>query len=211
MRRTVLAATAAFLVTLPSFAGTFTEIGDAGDLVTNYRTTTGSGFLDAITGRIASGTDADLFLIYISQPAIFQALATGFDTQLFLFQKSGHGVMANDDGGGGLNARLRNVFPSPSVSLPGFYLLGITSFDRDPVSLGGLIFPSSPFSPIYGPTGPGGGQPLSGWTGTGGTGNYVIRLTGVEAGAVTANPEPGTLVMLGAGLVGLAVWRRRRA
>jgi hypothetical protein len=45
--------------------------------------------------------------------------------------------------------------------------IGISNFDHDPVSAGGLIFPSEPFSQMVGPSGPGGASPITGWTGEG--------------------------------------------
>jgi hypothetical protein len=90
------------------------------------------------------------------------------------------------------------------------YYLAITSFDVDPTSAGGLIVLSSPFTGVFGPTGPGGGAPISGYSGTGGMGTYTINLTGAEASDVAAVPEPATVALIGSGLVGLVARRRLR-
>ena len=118
------------------------------------------------------------------------------DTQLFLFGAGGLGVAANDDAaGGGLRSRIPSGFPTGS----GVSYLAITSFNDDPTSnspasAAGLIFPSTPFTGVFGPTGPGGALPLADWTAqTGATGTYTIVLTGAvfcAANAVCLAPPP---------------------
>jgi len=178
------------------------EIGDAGDL-TGTAQGTGAGVLTNITGNLGAN-DADMFLINITNPVAFSAYGAGGDTQLFLFDLAGMGVLGNDDAGAGLDA----AFPVGSFTgAAGLYYLAISGFDFDPTSVGGLIFPSVPFGPVYGPTGPGGGSPISGWGGGSGVqGAYNISLTGTDSANV---PEPLTLSLLGLGLAGLAVRRRR--
>ena len=83
-----------------------------------------------------------------------------------------------------------------TATLPaGDYFLALTTFNVDPVSPGGLfIFPNAPFQNVFGPTGPGGGAPISGWANPGFTpGTYTINLTG----AAFSTPEPGTLALFG--------------
>jgi hypothetical protein len=62
----------------------------------------GPGALTSISGTVSSGTDADMYQIFISSPGTFSATTVGTpgtltDTQLFLFDASGFGVYANDD------------------------------------------------------------------------------------------------------------------
>ena len=99
---------------------------------------------------------------------------------MFLFDAAGFGWYANDDApeGGTTRSRLpagHGLTPSE----PGVYYLVISAWNRDPVSSGGLIFPTSPFDGVFGATGPGGGSPISGYGGSNSeTGTYTISLTG---------------------------------
>lgn len=188
MRKLFAAIAAAFAVAAvaaaSAFAGTYAEAGDAGNLPATAQNTSGSGDLTAITG-VTGGTDADMYKLCLTGGGTFSATTVGsalFDTQLFLFTKDGIGVEANDDGGDGLKAILPAGGLSPTTA--GVYYLAISAFEFDPVSPAGLIFPTFPYPPVYGPTGPGGGQAVSGWAGFDywGTGAqaYTIGLTGAR-------------------------------
>ena len=114
----------------------------------------------------------------------------------------GFGLVHDDDGGVGLRSLITMVLDA------GNYLIGISGYNYDPRSSGGAIFPAS-FPGPYGPTGPGGALALNGWGGDNATGSgaYVINFSD----AVNSVPEPGTLALLGLGLVGIAARRRRKA
>jgi len=124
------------------------------------------------------------------------------DPQLFLFDAAGLGVVATDDGNGapGLQSRIAGNFAA------GTYYLAISAFNNNALSAGGTIF-NDAFPGQFGPTGLGGAQPLSGWSGGGTGGLYEINLEG----AVGSVPEPGTLLLLGSGISAIVVRRRRRA
>ncbi len=201
----------------------WTEVGDAGDLPATAQIPTGSGALTSISGSIpsTSATDADMYRIHISTPSTFSATTVGTigaiglqlqNSQLFLFNAAGLGVYGRDDNPGTFRTTLPANSPlGPQV--PGDYFLAISGFDRDPVSPGGLIFPSSPNATLFGPTGPGGTQPISGWTGLDAAlasrGNYRIDLSGAQFASLAAPvPEPGTLLLLAAGLFGILALRR---
>jgi len=198
-----LAAVVMLLVNSNTFGNPWTEVGDAGDLPGTAQTVVGIGPLTTITGTLSSDLDADMYKIKITDPAGFSAYAAAYDPQLFLFDASGMGVYGNDDGGSGWDAYLPPGHAySPTTS--GIYYLAISDYDLDPCSSGGLIFPSSPWETVYGPTGPGGGSPITHWSGTGSADSYTITLTGAAH-----VPAPGA-ILLGSIGVGLVGWLRRR-
>lgn len=201
----------------------FVEIGDAGQSLSDAQIISlkEPEILDFISGEIDnSSNDVDLFKISLTGKTPFSAQLYSFspsyallvDVQLFLFDANGLGVIANDDNSQTPGA----VYPTktldgvsaipklPSTLLPaGDYFLGISGFDNDPVSTNGLIFPNEPFQAVVGPTGAGGGAPLSGWTGNSSEGAfYVIQLTGVQTVRDTQSvPESSSelgLLILGA-------------
>ncbi len=211
-------AVAAATMFVPRVAGgTYYEAGDAGDMPLVAETVAGAGPLDLLRGSIDGSADADMFAIYIADPAAFSATTddaatVAFDTQLFLFDLGGSGLAANDDilnGSSGYNPRSRLTAGSPLLpTVPGVYYLAISGWDRDPHSPAGAIFIDDvSYTGTVGPGGAGGAQAISGWDGdgdmNGALGAYGIRLTG--AAFVTAFvPEPGTLALLACGAVGAA-------
>ena len=216
--RLKLAVAAFFLLAAVLPAGVINEVGDAGQtLATAQNTIGGSNPLTDIYGVIAVGTpDVDLYRIYISNPAAFSAIAyrgpnPSMDEMLYLFDATGHGVYADDDGGPQLQAYLpANHALGPQSA--GTYYLGIDSCCHFPDSTGGAIFDFA--ASLSGPSGPGGALPLNSWSGTSyNAGEYRIMLTGAEfpkgGGEV---PEPATTLLVSLGLlaVGLGNARARR-
>ncbi|MBM4108499.1 MAG: EF-hand domain-containing protein [Phycisphaerae bacterium] len=190
---------------VPPPPGTFIETGDAGQLPGSEMPVTGSGALNRIQGSYTTG-EMDLYRIRICDPGSFSATTVGngtsIDTQLWLFQMDGSGIVANDDNPAGtLQSSLSNTFTS---SLPaGDYLLGISGYNLDPANgLAELIWLNTPFNVERAPDGPGvgsGGIVVAGWTGSAfAAGNYNIDLTG----ACFVSTCPGT----GAGACSRADW-----
>jgi hypothetical protein len=192
---------------------TFAEIGNTGELLGLAEAAGTLPTLTQITGSIASSFDADLYAISLGTRGVFSATTVGTpgtldDTQLFLFSASGIGIRANDDSvlrPDPWTVDVRAALPGTTLDA-GLYFLGISSFDRDPASVGGLIFPTFPATGVFGPTGPGGGSPLASWLGSGGTGTYTIDVH------LEPVPEPATLFLFGTALaaVGAASCRRHR-
>ena len=210
------------------FAFTWTEDGDAGELpvgdpFVTAQSVTGDGPLDEIRGSLTLqprgdtlGPDVDMYRIFLSGGQTFSATTVGgsiLDTQLFLFDSDGFGVYGNDDASGVVQSTLPNgSITSLSPVAPGDYFLAISHFNTDPVSVGGLIFPSSPFGDVHGPTGPGGASPISGWILANegfSSGDYRIFITG-GTGTDVPIPEPATLLLLGSGVAGVAWATRNR-
>ncbi len=178
----------------PPFTG-YDEQGDAGELPETAQATP-SGALTAIRGSMGDA-DADVYAIFISDPSSFSAstLATGgcipgqaaFDTQLFLFDANGNGVVHNDDSGSTLQSRIDNsTFCIPG---PGLYYLAISRYNRDPIGCeDDFIWANSPFSAVRCPDGPEASSRVKGWSGAPPAGgSYIIYLTGAQ-GASPGDP-----------------------
>jgi hypothetical protein len=158
---------------------------DVGELPHTAATVNSTG---PINGSLASGADADMYLIHICDPANFTAVVdpaiTNIDTQLFLFHMDGTGVAMDDDDPQGTNG-LRSRLEGPLVQgiAPGDYLLAISSYDKDPVDASlAQIWADTPFNVVRAPDGPGAANPIDSWdAGGGGSGPYSIILTGVSA------------------------------
>jgi hypothetical protein len=159
--------------------------GDAGDLpstaqvVSRPEATPCQTAVTRISGNRTSSTDADIYIICITDPNSFSATTVGgagFDTQLFLFRCDGTGVVHNDDCGS-LQSCIDNS--TGCIQEAGIYLLAITGYNQDPVDASQqLIWNNSPFGAVRCPDGPGAANPIAGWSGTGGSGTYVIQLQG---------------------------------
>jgi hypothetical protein len=240
-KRQSILSTALFTFTLPfspvSFAASWAETGDAGDLTTSAQTPLGGGVLDQISGIVTDSHDVDLYRIFINDPAAFSAttiagdpdisVTNELDAALALFDATGRGVYYNDDG---IFDNANAILPSGDLLSPtstGVYFLAVFDDDGLPlsgaaVSLDDLIFPivDSPFTDVVGPTGDGGALPLSGWgfdpdtpidfdNDIGGLdGEYIVNLTGAQF----VVPIPAALWLFGSGLLGLiGISRRKKA
>ena len=189
----------------------FTEGNDAGE---SLATATSIGddqrlALNSISGNLSG--DADLFKIFLTGGQTFSAttvssktatIATDqllgipvevvIDPKIFLFDEQGNGIAANDDLFGSSQSTLPSGSSSFSPATSGIYFLGISGTGYDAVSAGGSIFPAEPFTQVVGPTGSGGGSPLTGFAGDSSesSGEYTISLTGAQTIATAGNFTP---------------------
>jgi hypothetical protein len=170
----------------------WTEQGDAGDLPETAQST-GNGALAQIQGNL-SADDVDMYAIYITDPANFSASTVGgatFDTQLWLFDSDGKGVVFNDDAVGTTapQSRIDNSSGCLTDRPPGIYYLAISRYDRDATGCErGLLWLSTPFRAVRCPDGAERASRVAGWSGsTAAGGAYTIFLTGAE-GATAGDP-----------------------
>jgi hypothetical protein len=163
--------------------------GDAGDLpataqlITAPDQTPCNSPVTRIRGDYAAN-DVDMYVIYIQDPASFQASTAGgttMDTQLWLFNCDGTGVAFNDDiASGNTQSTISGLDSLACAPQPGVYLLAISRYNRDAVDISGqLLWNNSPFTGVRCPDGPGAANPIAGWTGTTSAGGrYIITLQG---------------------------------
>lgn len=154
------------------------EAGDAGDLPSTAQVIpyVAPGTLPSISGLL-SGSDADMYLLEIVDPATFVATTVGgatIDTMLYLYSLDGRGVTFNDDASQTTQSRITGV----NVPHAGLYYLAISRWPKRPTAAGGLMWPvdnAGEFPPV----GPRGTEVTDGWTGNpAGSGSYTITLTG---------------------------------
>ena len=169
--------------------------------------------LTAITGSIATGADADLYRIFITNPATFSASTVGgssLDTSLFLFDLNGRAIIANDDASGfSFQSSLAAGNATLSALGAGVYYLGISLSGNEPVnSANQYLFTQGLTTDVR--TAAAGLNPttlatFNGNFATSETGAYGITLT-----SATAVPEPSTWALAGVGALALGVALARR-
>ena len=182
-----------------AFATPYAEVGDAGDSLGGAQAIPAG--TTSITGS-ASGGDVDMYSFIWGGGAItLDTFGSSFDTQLWLFDSAGIGVLSNDDHAGAAcpgvaTSGLQSCLDLSAGLAAGTYYVGITNFNNDPNnSTCGVSDQCTTF------------DLLAGWgtSAAPGTSAYVINLTA----SATPAPEPGIVLLLGLGLAGLGFARRR--
>ena len=179
------------LLALAPAASAADEQGDAGDLPATAQDLSGAA-VETISGTVAGSSDIDMYRVCVDGGRSFSASSVGgteVDTQLFLFDSAGRGVYANDDEREGVLQSLLPAGHEQTPTLPGRYYLAVGAYNTDPEAAGEKIF--GPGTGVVGPTGSGGGEPVSGWGGRpGGPGPYTLVLTGASCAPVPVTPPP---------------------
>lgn len=185
--------------------------------------TFGFGPLLEIRGELTGGlrgfqTDfEDVYCILITDPAAFSASTIGganFDTQLWLFDSAGFGIVFNDNAvtpNGEVNQSRISNDQLQWFTEPGFYTLAISGYNTDAATgVNSPIWLDTPRNTQRAPDGPGAAGQLSAWNPgpdlNDEFGVYTIFLTGCEF----CIPSPGAGWVIAAGLLASTASRRRR-
>jgi hypothetical protein len=190
--------------------------GDAGALPGNANITIGSGPLTDIVGTLGDPTGgADMYEIFIVNPATFSATTTGPGTNgvvnpsIYLFDSTGKGLFGNDNISG-TNFQASLPVGTTNALASGLYFILITPSGHLPENGSTLLFGdltntttvTAASSALIIKKYATGAAPSPGASGK----DYDIVLTG--AGFAEA-PEPAAVALMGLGLAALA-WRSRR-
>ena len=188
-RIAVTAVAVAVSLGLAPSAFAVSEIGDAGDLPSTAQDL-GSGAVTSILGSFPGGGDVDVYRVCLTDGASFSAATTTvgappLDTQLFLLDANGFGVYSNDDAAIGQRSSRLPSNHRFSPTAPGVYYIALSSFNNDPQSDAGEIFPDLFSMSLYpdmvvDAAGVGADEPIVGWSGPtrGPPGLYRITVTG---------------------------------
>jgi hypothetical protein len=170
------------------------EQGDAPQLPGAAQVVTGIAGTPVLQIRgtlVGPFAETDMYQIQICDASAFSAttddpLTRVANTQLFLFDSTGHGIEFEDDidpfgNGGTINqeARITSLF----VPGPGLYYLAVNGFNQKPrgADTGGHLWNITPLNLERRPDGPGAAEAIGDWdTGTTtNSGPYAIDLAGV--------------------------------
>jgi hypothetical protein len=165
----------------------WSEQGDAGDLPeTAQATGTDTNTpLSSISGAL-DANDVDMFAIYIADPSAFRAetntTTTNFDSQLWLFDVNGNGIVHDDDSAGSLRSRITNA--NNCIPGPGTYYIAISRYNRDALDCDdNAIWTSAANACAVA-----GRSRVGSWTGGTSAGTYQIVLQG--AFTAPLGPDP---------------------
>jgi len=169
--------------------------GDAGPLLSTAQVVTGIGTLSTIRGTLEAFADSgdfqDMYRIEINCPAAITFKAGtdpsfggsgDFNTQLWLFNANGLGLLGNNDvtpslglsGFGNMSTDGTGIV----ISAPGTYYIAVSGLGSVPInSAGQALFSFVSPMEVSGPDGPGGSTPIAGWSGPGASGEYIIGFS----------------------------------
>lgn len=189
MRNPPLVPSLALALSIALPAQSWSEAGDAGDLPDTVQAVLGSGPLTHISGTLGTG-DVDLYLIHVDDPATFTCTSVGgatFDTQLWIFDRLGHGISFKDDDG-----VLQSTLTGQFLGAAGHVIVGISCYDNDPLDAGNQeLWLDQPYDVERQPDGPGAANAFTHWGGTTNpSGAYTLTLGGASYAAPVTALDP---------------------
>lgn len=150
-------------------AQTWTEIGDAGDLVSTAQGTVGSGSLTTIAGSLSSPTDVDVYCIKAGPtvripgiPVVSLQCVVIQGPNVWVFDPNALGISTNETCQAGVKQLTNNTIPA--VVSQGTYYVAVSYYGMNPFSAGGSIWQSA-IPGERAPDGPGAAGALMGWSG----------------------------------------------
>lgn len=180
---------------MSSAHATYIESGDASNFLASAQLATDM----QIQGTIGQGDEGDVYKLVFATGGLLTINATGqIDTNIALFDAGFQALAGNDDSGGSLDSRLTYAISA------GTYYIGIGDYAMYAINASNQAWFMDGLAP-------------AGF----GTVSHIENQTSIDPGTYTLTlsvqprsngvPEPATVGLLGLGLLGLGIVRRKQA